>query len=87
MDLESHKFISFFEPEQAAELCAIAIIAKFPNQKVIFEEGESSDCLYLVLDGQVEFRKRIDCDHYQTLTRALPNGFFGLNLGFGMDTA
>ncbi|HEY9905681.1 MAG TPA: ATP-binding protein [Candidatus Sericytochromatia bacterium] len=77
MDLESHKFISFFEPEQAAELCAIAIIAKFPNQKVIFEEGESSDCLYLVLDGQVEFRKYISSNHYQTLTKALPNSFFG----------
>ena len=77
MDLESHKFISFFEPEQAAELCRIAIIENFSNQKVLFEEGDISDFLYLVLAGQVEFRKRIDCDHYQTLTRALPNGFFG----------
>jgi signal transduction histidine kinase len=77
MDLESHKFISFFEPEQAAELCQIAIIEQVPSQKVIFDEGDYSDCLYLVLAGQVEFRKLIGPNQYQTLTTALPNSFFG----------
>lgn len=77
MDLESHKFISFFEAEQATELCKIAIIEKFPHQKVIFEEGDPSDFLYLVLVGQVEFRKRLGSNQYQTLTKALPNSFFG----------
>ena len=77
MDLESHKFMSFFAPEQAAELCRIATIEKFPPQKVIFEEGEISDFLYLVLAGQVEFRKYKGSNQYQTLTKALPNSFFG----------
>jgi signal transduction histidine kinase len=77
MDLKSHKFISFFEPEQAAELCRVAIIETFPNQTVIFEEGDLSDFLYLVLEGQVEFRKHISSNQYQTLTKALPNSFFG----------
>jgi signal transduction histidine kinase len=77
MDLESHKFISFFEPEQAAALCRIAIVENFPIQKVIFEEGDPSDCLYLVLAGQVEFRKYITSNQYQTLTKAFPNSFFG----------
>lgn len=77
MDLESHKFISFFEPELAAELCRAAIVEKFPEQTVIFEEGDPADFLYLVLDGQVEFRKRIAPHQYQTLSKARPNGFFG----------
>ncbi|MBD0346341.1 MAG: cyclic nucleotide-binding domain-containing protein [Coleofasciculus sp. Co-bin14] len=77
MDLESHKFISFFEPEQAAELCRIAIIENFSQNKVLFDEGEPSDCLYLVLAGQVEFRKYVGSNQYQTLTKALPNSFFG----------
>ncbi len=77
MDLKSHKFISFFEPEQAAELCRVAIIETFPNQTVIFDEGDLSDFLYLVLEGQVEFRKHIGSNQYQTLTQALPNSFFG----------
>ncbi|HAJ62933.1 MAG TPA: cyclic nucleotide-binding protein [Cyanobacteria bacterium UBA8543] len=77
MDLESHKFISFFEPEQAAELCRVAIVEHFPNQTVLFEEGDISDFLYLVLAGQVEFRKYIGSNHYQPLTKAFPNSFFG----------
>lgn len=77
MDLESHKFISFFEPDQAAELCRDAIIENLPCQTIIFEEGDPADFLYLVLDGQVEFRKRITPNQYQTLSKALPNGFFG----------
>jgi signal transduction histidine kinase len=77
MELKSHKFISFFEPEQAAALCRIAIVENLPDRTIIFDEGDPSDCLYLVLSGQVEFRKRIGPNHYQTLTRAMPNGFFG----------
>lgn len=77
MDLESHKFITFFEPEQAAELCRVAMLEKFPSQTVIFEEGDPPDFLYLVLDGQVEFRKRIAPNQYQTLSKASANGFFG----------
>ncbi len=77
MDLNSHKFRSYFEPEQAAELCRVAIIETFPNQTVIFDEGDLSDFLYLVLEGQVEFRKHIGSNQYQTLTQALPNSFFG----------
>jgi signal transduction histidine kinase len=77
MELKSHKFISFFEPEQAAELCGAAIIETLPAQTVIFEEGDVSDFLYLVLAGQVIFRKYIGSNQYQTLTKALPNSFFG----------
>ena len=77
MELESHKFISFFDPEQAAELCRVAIVENFPTQKVIFEEGDTADFLYLVLAGQVEFRKYKGFNQYQTLTKALPNSFFG----------
>jgi signal transduction histidine kinase len=77
MDLESHKFISFFGPEQAAELCRIAIVENFPNEKIIFDEGDLSDFIYLVLEGQVEFRKHIGSNQYQTLTKASANSFFG----------
>jgi signal transduction histidine kinase len=77
MELKSHKFISFFAPEQAVELCQVAIIETFPKQSVIFEEGDISDFLYLVLAGQVEFKKRIAPNQYQTLSKTSENGFFG----------
>lgn len=77
LDLKSHHFIAYFAPEQAAELCQVAIVESFPDQAVIFEEGEISDCLYLVLGGQVELRKRIGPEKYQTMTFSKPNDFFG----------
>ena len=77
MELESHQFISYFEPEQVAQLCHLAILETFQEQKVIFEEGEIPDFMYLVLDGQVAFGKRTDTNKYQTIAFAKPNDFFG----------
>ncbi|MDY6939016.1 MAG: ATP-binding protein [Cyanobacteriota bacterium] len=77
MDLASHKFILLFDPEQAEELCQAAIIEKFTHKTVLFKEGEKSDCLYLILEGSVEFQKQVGENRYQTLTQAGPNAFFG----------
>ena len=49
----------------------------FPAQTVVFEEGESSDCLYLVLTGKVELCKRAGEGSYLTIAFASENGFFG----------
>ncbi|MCL1470888.1 ATP-binding protein [Argonema antarcticum] len=77
MDLKEHQFISYFEPEQAAQLCRLAIVENFHAQKIIFEEGEIPDFLYLILAGQVEFRKISPSEKYQTFALAKPNEFFG----------
>ncbi|MBD1936031.1 ATP-binding protein [Microcoleus sp. FACHB-68] len=77
MDLKSHRFIAYFEPAQAAELCQLAIVESFSDQKVIFEEGETSDSIYLILDGQVAFSKRTNTNKYQTVAIAGANDFFG----------
>lgn len=77
MDIISHQFLSYFEPEQAEQLSELAIVDTFPDRKVIFEEGEIPDFLYLVLSGQVEFRKRIGADKHQVIAIAKPNEFFG----------
>ena len=77
MELESHRFISYFEQDQADELCQLAVLERFPEQGVIFEENEIPDSLYLVLDGKVEFGKRIGQDQYQIIAVARPDEFFG----------
>ncbi len=77
MELKSHRFISFFEPEQAAQLSRVAIVEQLPDRTVIFEEGERPDFLYLVLAGKVEFRKCQNGDQYKTVAEALPDDFFG----------
>jgi signal transduction histidine kinase len=77
MDLASHRFISYFEQEQAELLCQVAEVQSFPQEKIVFEEGEIPDFLYLVLVGQVEFSKRTPEGKYQTVAIAKPNDFFG----------
>ena len=67
MDLASHRFMSYFEPEQAAHLCQIAILESFVEETLVFEEGQEVDFLYLVLEGEVELSKRIDSNKYQLL--------------------
>ncbi|MEG4351263.1 ATP-binding protein [Microcoleus sp. LAD1_D5] len=77
MDLASHRFMSYFEPEQAAHLCQIAILESFAEETLVFEEGETADFLYLVLEGKVEFSKRIESNKYQTVAVAKPDDYFG----------
>jgi signal transduction histidine kinase len=77
MDLESHRFISYFLPEQRPELCQSATLEKFPKGTVIFEENEKPDALYLVLDGKIEFSKRGGLGQYQNVAWAEENDFFG----------
>lgn len=77
MDLSAHRFISYFDSEEAAHLCEVAIVERFSEQKVVFEEGEIPDFLYLVLEGQIEFSKRTTANKYQTVAVAKANDFFG----------
>jgi signal transduction histidine kinase len=77
MDLESHQFISFFAHEQAAQLCDVAVIESFQDGTVIFDEGDGSQSIYLILDGRVIIRRRVSGDEYKILTEANTNNFFG----------
>jgi len=77
MELYAHQFFSFFEPTVADELRKEAKLITLPAQKVIFEEGEPSDSLYLVLSGKVELCKRAGERSYLTIAFACENGFFG----------
>lgn len=78
MKLESHRFTRYFEPEQAAQICQIAIIKKFNPQEIVFEEGDISDSLFLVLEGEVEVSKKIgEGNNYVLITSVDSNGYFG----------
>ncbi len=77
MELFSHRFFSCFDPDVADELRRGAAAKTFPIQSIIFEEGESSDCLYLVLSGKVELCKRAGQRSHLTIAFAGENDFFG----------
>ncbi|NEQ36372.1 MAG: cyclic nucleotide-binding domain-containing protein [Okeania sp. SIO3I5] len=78
MKLESHEFIRYFEPEQAAQISQIAIIKKFNPQEIIFEEGDQSDALFLVLEGEVQVSKKSGGgNNYVVITSVESDGYFG----------
>ena len=78
MKLESHKFVRYFEPEQAAKIAQIAILKKFSPQEIIFEEGDDSDSLFLVLEGEVIVSKKSgEANNYVMITSVESNGYFG----------
>lgn len=77
MDLKSHRFILYFQEEQANELCQVATVRTFQDGMLVFEENEIPDSLYLVLAGEVEFSKSIGPNQYQTIAWSHPNDFFG----------
>jgi signal transduction histidine kinase len=76
-DLKSHRFIQYFEHDEAEKLCSVAEIQDYPDQSIIFEEGDYPDSLYLILQGQVNFVKPVEPDQYQTIVTAQANDYFG----------
>ncbi|MCL2930770.1 MAG: ATP-binding protein [Trichodesmium sp. MAG_R03] len=78
MKLEEHVFIRYFEPEQAAQISKVAIIKKFNLQDIVFEEGDESDAIFLVLEGQVKVSKKSgEGNNYVVITSIGSNSFFG----------
>ncbi|MEA5470897.1 HAMP domain-containing sensor histidine kinase [Spirulina sp. 06S082] len=77
MDIQAHQFVKFFDSERSAKLCQLATVETFPDDAIIFEEGEIPDFLYLVLEGEILFRKQITGNNFQIVAQAVPNDFFG----------
>lgn len=54
-----------------------ALIQKLPRSTVIFEEGDISDSLYLVLDGTIGFSKKIRNRGHINISQSQKGEFFG----------
>ena len=77
MELSSHPFFTFFDPNIADGLRQGATVKTFPPQSILFEEGQQSDFLYLVLSGRVELCKRTGQKNHLTIAFAGEGDFFG----------
>lgn len=77
MESSAHPFFSFFDPDRAEELRRRATLSTVPAGTVLFEEGDTSDGLYLVLSGRVELCKRAGPGNYVAIAFAGANDFFG----------
>lgn len=77
MRIEDHPFFHGLAPERAGRLAAKAKRIHFEPGELVFNEGGESDCLYLLLDGTVEFLKRVGEDLFHTVSTAGAGEFFG----------
>ena len=77
MKVEFHSFFNSLDSEARQELVALTEHQVRGADECIFAEGDSPDALYLVLDGEVEIRRRTAAGQVAALARVRPNDFFG----------
>lgn len=77
MNVLDHLFFSIFDSKAARHLADIAERRLYEPGAVIFEEGDDSDSIYLVLSGAVELRKSRADGNTEKIAEVQPNAFFG----------
>lgn len=76
-ELSQHPFFENIDAEQAKTLTDSARISNLPDKTVVFEEGDRSDALYLILEGRVAFRKRLPSGDFLTVSYSNEGDHFG----------
>lgn len=77
MELRDHPFFHAVDGEQVSALEKATTIIDYPSDAVIFEEGTPSDALFLLLEGEVAFCKRVAGDSSRAISYARPGDYFG----------
>lgn len=65
------------DPESVAALTRSALIQSLPRGTTIFEEGDISDSIYLVLDGTIGFSKRVSNRGHLNISQSQKGAYFG----------
>ncbi|HPA16915.1 MAG TPA: ATP-binding protein [Verrucomicrobiae bacterium] len=77
MELGANRFLSFFGESTRRLLESRAQIRDLPDGTLLFEEGAPSDCVYLVLEGEIALFKRPSAEREQLLAKVGPGDYFG----------
>ncbi len=75
--VEYHQFFALFREASREALLAATEHRLYESGTQIFNEGDASDALYLVLDGEVELRKRTATGAVEILARVRGDECFG----------
>ncbi|HVU38152.1 MAG TPA: Crp/Fnr family transcriptional regulator, partial [Opitutales bacterium] len=75
--LEEHPFFRGLSREDVQALAKTADVRPFESSAVIFNEGDESDALFLVLEGRVTFEKSIPGNNWRVISYAVAGDFFG----------
>ncbi len=77
MELQSHPFFQVLCESNIDPLTKKAHVQDYGDEEIIFEEGSEPDGLFLVLEGEVAFRKRLPNGAYYTVSSSQQGEFFG----------
>src|SRR5688572_17084911 len=75
--LGTHRFVTHFPVALRARLRKHIRLVRFPNRAVIFPEGGTSDCVYLVLAGRVVLSKKSAAGVPHFIADKGPDDYFG----------
>ncbi len=75
--VEYHQFFALFSESSREALLAATEHRLYESGSQVFNEGDVSDALYLVLDGEVELRKRTATGKVEILARVRGDECFG----------
>ncbi len=75
--VEFHQFFAFFSEEHRQNLLTATEHRLYASGTRIFNEGDPSDAIYLVLDGEIELRKQTKSGNIEILARLQGDECFG----------
>jgi CRP-like cAMP-binding protein len=67
MQVLNHRFPRHFPQPHAKRLVGAVKRVTLPARTIVFDEGDKSDSIYLVLSGRVEILRPSSGDHLHTL--------------------
>lgn len=77
MEIKSHPFFSEVAEKEIGPLAEAARLFEYEAESLIFEEGSPPEGFYLVLEGEVAFRKRVPDGGYRTVSYSRKGDYFG----------
>lgn len=77
MDLKKHPFFRDINEKSAEALMRSALIQQLERGTIIFEEGDVSDTMYLMLEGKVAFSKALPKRGYLQISSCKEGDSFG----------
>ena len=77
MELQTHPFFKQMDRESVDALTRSALIQNLPRGTGIFEEGDISDSIYLVLEGTIGFSKKVTNRGHINISQSHKGEYFG----------
>lgn len=77
MKLSEHSLFSAFHADKSKELIEATLVHDYKPGELIFKQGDPSNCLYIILEGEVVFSKVLEGGKLQEISIAREGEMFG----------